>query len=206
MDHSYEEIRATVFRLLKHIERNENNSSSYDLLSEKNALSLTGSDNGGTVRGQLSYNDALMFQEIFWDLFRQGIIVFGSERNPSQGYPAFRITRFGKKIIEEGNSYFFHDLASYEKIIRDTIPDIDDLTIFYLKEAMQAFMVECRLSSAVMLGVALEYSLDMLYSTISKNGTYSSHFQSVFKEPTLLRKFNKLALHQNEWVTSLRLL
>jgi F0F1-type ATP synthase assembly protein I len=62
-------------------------------------------------------------------------------------------------LLDNEEAYFFHDLTSYKKIFRENIPDIDDLTIFHLKEAMQAFMVGCRLSSGVMLGVALEYSL-----------------------------------------------
>ena len=85
--------------------------------------------------------------------------------------------------------YFFHDLSSYEKQIRETIPDIDDLTIFYLKEAMQAFMVGCRLSSSVMLGVALEHSLNLLYEDIKQNDGHRELFSKVFQEQFLLRKF-----------------
>jgi hypothetical protein len=76
-------------------------------------------------------------------------------------------------------------------MIRENVPDIDEITLFYLKEAMQAFLVGCRLSSAVMLGVALEYSLESLYEIINQNPAYKTHFQSVSKEQTLLRKFNK---------------
>ncbi len=74
----------------------------------------------------------------------------------------------GKNLLENKEVYFFHNLTSYEKIIKENIPDNDDITIFYLKEAMQAFIVECRLSSAVMLGIALEYNLDKLYDIIDK--------------------------------------
>jgi hypothetical protein len=135
---------------------------------------------------------------VFWDLFRQNIITLGSRGNANDAYPWFRVSSFGKKALANDDVYFFHDLTSYEKIIRENIRDIDEITVFYLKEAMQAFIVGCRLSSAVMLGVALEYSLDSLYEVVSKNPIHSAHFHSVSKEQTLLRKFNKFKQKLNE--------
>ena len=103
---------------------------------------------------QLSQNDKDLFQEVFWDLFRQNIITLGNRADPNAAYPYYHVSNFGKNLLDNEEVYFFHDLTSYEKIIRENITDIDDLTIFYLKEAMQAFMVGCRLSSGVMWGVA----------------------------------------------------
>jgi hypothetical protein len=140
---------------------------------------------------QLSQNDQDLFQEVFWDLFRQNIITLGNRADPNAAYPYYHVSGLGKNLLENEEVYFFHDLTSFEKIIRDNIPDIDDLTIFYLKESMQAFIVGCRLSSAVMLGVALEYSLDTLYDIISKNSKYSWHFHTVLTQQTLFGKFNK---------------
>lgn len=54
---------------------------------------------------------------------------------------------------------------------------------------MQAFMVGCRLSSSVMLGVALEHSLNLLYDDIEQNEEYHEQFSKVFREQFLLRKF-----------------
>lgn len=50
-------------------------------------------------------------------------------------------------------------------------------------------MVGCRLSSSVMLGVALEHSLDLLYEDIEQNDEYREQFSKVFQEQFLLRKF-----------------
>ncbi len=58
---------------------------------------------------------------------------------------------------------------------------------------MQVFMVGCRLSSGVMLGVALEWSLDSLYDSIGKNSKYSWHFHSVLKQQTMFGKFKNLS-------------
>jgi len=135
---------------------------------------------------------------VFWDLFRQNIITLGNRADPNAAYPWYRVSSFGKKILKNEEVYFFHDLTSYEKIIRENISDIDNLTIFYLKEAMQAFIVGCQLSSAVMLGLALEYSLESLYEIVEKNSEYSTHFRSVSKEQTLLKKFNKFKQKLNE--------
>jgi hypothetical protein len=93
----------------------------------------------------LSQNDKDLFQEVFWDLFRQNIITLGNRADPNAAYPYYHVSNFGKNLLDNEEVNFFHDLTSYEKIIRENIPDIDDLTIFYLKKAMQAFMVGCRL-------------------------------------------------------------
>ncbi len=59
------------------------------------------------------------------------------------------------RIIANQDTYFFHDVSTYEQLIRKEIPSIDDVTLLYLKEAMQAFRVGCLLSATVMLGVAI---------------------------------------------------
>lgn len=195
MDHSYEEIRKAAIDILAGRENVTYTPDQFANLRADVAEILQKRD--GTSpdlyqrEAQLSRDDKDLFQEVFWDFFRQSIITLGTSSDPRTAYPWFRVSSFGKKILEIEDVYFFHDLTSYEKIIRESIPAIDELTIFYLKEAMQAFMVGCRLSSAVMLGVALEYTLDSLYDVIEKNGKYSAHFEKVSQETTLLKKFNK---------------
>jgi hypothetical protein len=140
---------------------------------------------------QLSPGDMDQFQKIFWDLFRQNIITLGNREDPNSAFPFYHVTNSGRKLLETDGSCFFHYLMSYEKTIRENISGIDDLTVTYAKEAMQAFIVGCRLPSSVMLGVALEYSLDALYEKVSRNEEYARHFHSVPKEKTALGKFNK---------------
>lgn len=194
MDHSYEEIRKAAIDILAGRESVTYTPNQFANLRTDVAEVLQKRD--GTSpdpyqrEAQLSQNDKDLFQEVFWDFFRQSIITLGTSSDPRAAYPWFQVSSFGKKILENEDVYFFHDLTSYEKIIRESIPAVDKLTVFYLKEAMQAFMVECRLSSAVMLGVALEYTLDSLYDVIEKKGKYSAHFGKVSQETTLLKKFN----------------
>lgn len=189
MDHSYEEIRRAAVDLLS---GRENNSpySIDQFASLRTAVGVVLQKRDGATDVDQRYppfsnDEHELFQEVFWDLFRQGIITF------SDNYPSFRVSSFGKKILENESVYFFHDLSSYESIIRENIPNIDELTVFYLKEAMQDFLVDCRLSSSVILGVAIEHSLDKLYEIVGQNDTYRDHFSSVFEETLLLRKFNK---------------
>jgi hypothetical protein len=202
MDHSYEEIRRATLDILSKKENSRYTPNQFvhlrlgvaDVLQKRDGI---GPDPAGRD-AHLSQSDADLFQEVFWDLFRQNIITLGTSGDPNASYPWFRVSSFGKKALVDEDVYFFHDLTSYEKIIRENVPNINEVTLFYLKEAMQAFIVGCRLSSAVMLGVALEYSLESLYEVIEANATHSAHFHSVLKEQTLLRRFNKFKQKLNE--------
>lgn len=194
-DHSYEEIRKAAIELLAGREEEQYTNNQYIHFRNNIATVLRKWHDGKTKEDNepfsFSKQDDLYVQEVFWDLFRQGIITLGSANNPNEGYPWFRLSSYGKKVLDDEDPYFFHDLSSYENIILAAIPDIDELTLFYLKEAMQTFMVGCYLSSSVMLGVALEYSLNNLYQVIEKNPDYKDHFSKVSEEKTLLKRYNK---------------
>ena len=69
--------------------------------------------------------------------------------------------------------------------------EIDDTTLIYLKEAMQAFRVGCLLSSSVMLGVATEHTFLLLMEIIALNFEHKPIATAVNKEQTILRKINK---------------
>ena len=110
----------------------------------------------------------------------------------NNNFPWFRVSSYGEKLLEHNQEpYFFHDVSSYEAVIKENIPDIDDITLLYLKEAMQAFMSGCVLSSSVMLGVAAEHSFEKLLEKIAENSRYEPVFKSVSKERSILPKLNK---------------
>lgn len=190
MDHSYEELRSAVFDILAGRWRATYKPNQFShLKNEVSDLLQTRERGGRIVNTKLSANDSDLFLELFWDLFRQGIITLGDSDEPA--FPFFRITSFGKKLLGGSDPYFFHDLSSYEKVIKDTIPNIDDITLTYLKEAMQAFMSGCLLSSSVMLGVATEHTFLSLLDVAIANPTHGSLFSSVSKERSILPKLNK---------------
>ena len=214
-DHSYEEIYQTAVDLLSGRERPTIQLDQFlhlrlsvATLLYQRELTAQGSPPRSDERPHENEHDSEIFNEVFWDLFRQGIITLGTASG-HEGYPFFRIGSYGKKFLEQNQRpYFFHDVSSYERIIKENIPDIDEVTLLYLKEAMQAFMSGCMLSSSVMLGVAAEHSFEQLLELIDKNPQYGTIFKSVQKERSILPKLNKfksiLDQHIGEFTPEIR--
>lgn len=202
MAHSYEEIRNVVVDILAGREKGSYEPTQYgnllfcvgDVFERRD--SLTSSQNRSqsikVSRGSanLDHEDREIFLEVFWDLFRQGIITIGLN-DSNREFPFFRVSSHGKRILDNQESYFFHDVSTYEQLIRKEMPKINLVTMVYLKEAMQAFRVGCVLSSSVMLGVATEHTFDLLMETINNNSTHAATFQGVNKEWGALRRVNK---------------
>ena len=90
----------------------------------------------------LSGSDANLLLEVFWNLFREGIITLGIN-DQNAAFPWFRISEFGKKVLSDQEPYFFQDVSTYEALIRARVPQIDPTTLIYLKEAVQAFKSGC---------------------------------------------------------------
>lgn len=196
MNYSYEEIRQVVFDILSSRENGPHVSDVNQFGSLEDAVAKTfvvrdgASPNDTAVHhARLSQPSSEDFREVFWDLILQQIIVPGmNSANPN--LPFFKVTSRGRKYLDQDESYFFHDVASYEFQIRENIPDIDDLTLLYLKEAMQAFRSGCVLSSSVMLGVASEHEFLTLINTLEASSKWERDFRKVFKERYILGKFN----------------
>jgi len=191
MDHSYEELRSVALDILAGREKGTWEASQYENLRKSISDALeTRSRGQQTVNSSLSAHDSELFLELFWDLFRQGIITLGLN-DYNREFPWFRVTSFGKKLLAGQEPYFFHDLSSYEKVIKDEVPNIDDTTLTYLKEAMQAFMSGCLLSSTVMLGVATEHTFLLLMENVDANTAHGPLFSGISNERSILRKVNK---------------
>ncbi len=194
MEHSYEEIWKVALEILSDQKRMDGIN---QYLSFKDAVLRVLAERDGQNVPFRSI-DGENFREIFWDLFRQNVITLGLNESNAE-YPFFKISSFGKKFLDNPDTYFFHDVSTYESIILENIPNIDKLTLIYLKEAMQAFRSSCILSSSVMLGVATEHTFLMLLDVIENNNKYKHIYKNVFKERTILQKFNKFRniLEQN---------
>jgi hypothetical protein len=194
MDHSYEELRSVTLDILARRERSSYSPDQFAYLvigvaevveqREGKPDQRRGSD------AQLSVADRELVREIFWDLFRQGVITLGSD-NANQNYPHFKVSQFGKRILDNENTYFFHDLTTYTTLIKSNVPHINDITLLYLQEAMQSFKSGCMLAATVMLGVASEHSFLLLLEAAEANSKYGVRFASAAKERSLLQKFRK---------------
>ncbi|HKV94962.1 MAG TPA: hypothetical protein VJW20_20620 [Candidatus Angelobacter sp.] len=197
MNHSFEEIRSVALDLLAGRE------SASHPLDQYERLLLAVSDvfqrregrparfqHFSTAQAALSNQDREIFLEVFWTLFREGIITLGLD-DANRAFPWFRITTFGQRLIAHQQAYFFHDVSSYESLIKSEVPQIDSVTLLYLKEAMQSFRTGCVLASTVMLGVATEHTFLLLVDKIEQNATHAPIFASVGQQRTILQKVNK---------------
>jgi hypothetical protein len=195
IDHTYEEIRAATLDVLAGRETGPYDSSQYGNISINVAEVFARREGraagapGSRTPFHLSAPDRELFLEVFWDLFRQGIITLGFN-DSNREFPFCRLSRFGKQIADHQDTYFFHDVSSYANLITEQIPEIDPVTLLYLKEALQAFRSGCILSATVMLGVATEHTF-LLVLEAAETGPRKAEFASVFKERSLLPKFNK---------------
>ena len=126
--HSYEELRALVIdELLARTCR------SFDDLQEKVSQAILKRSNqwprppretGIAYQGAVVYlhpDDSSTILEVFWDLFRQGVITLGMDaRNP--GWPWFRLSWFGENIKSQ-SEFRFHDTSSYIAMIKTYDPE-----------------------------------------------------------------------------------
>lgn len=203
MPHSLEEVRAAALDILAGREHVAHEPSQYENL--KAGIGEVFARREGRTQPRptgavyrLDAGDEDFFLEVFWDLFRQGIISLGLN-DANREFPFFRVTRVGRTIAESQSAYFFQDVAAYERTIRENVPLISDVTLLYLKEAMQAFRSGCILSATVMLGVASEHTFLLLLETIEENPTHQPTYAAAIQERVLLRKFNlfRSILEQN---------
>jgi hypothetical protein len=118
--------------------------------------------------------------EIFWDLFRQGVITLGLNDNNPQ-WPWFRLSRFGASEAAR-QPFRFHDTTSYVAMVIKAVPDLLSASRMYLEEAVAAFYSGCFLAATVMMGVAAEAEFLRLIDVAVKNATIGSSFAKAEKE------------------------
>lgn len=197
MDHTFEEIRGIVLDILAGRETVQYKPQQYRSL-EAGVAEVAMRRNPPAApkhsiiqnSDSLSPHDAELLMEVFWSLFREGVITLGLDSSNLQ-FPWFRVSQFGKRLLAGGDAYFFHDVTTYEKLIKEQIPKIDAVTLVYLKEAMQTFRSGCILSCSVMLGVATEHTFLLLMDAIEKSAAHQSLVASIGKEKQILTKVNK---------------
>jgi hypothetical protein len=192
--HSFEELRDVVMDVL----HQGSPSNQYLTLVENVARvinqregSAAGLDTGMAYQGAseaLHPNDRDKLLEIFWDLFRQGVITLGlNDSNPQ--WPFFRLSRFGASEAAR-QPFRFHDTASYILLITQAVPDLLPATRIYLEEAVAAFYAGCFLASTVMLGVAAEAEFLQLIDVARRNTSIGTSFERAVKEKFIRAKID----------------
>ena len=199
MNHSFEEIRAAAIDLLAGREQSRYVPEQYQALltgvgevfaRREGTSQRLGYTGGGMFGPDLSSHDRELFLEVFWTLFREGIITLGLN-DSNREFPFFRISEFGRRIAAHQQANFFYDVATYEQLVKSEVPQIDTVTLQYLKEAMQSFRAGCILAATVMLGVATEHTFLLLLEKIEQSASHSATFGGVAKERTILQRVNK---------------
>ena len=187
--HSYEEIRDVVIDVLLKRDPNVNQ---FSLVLERVALQLE--QRHPIPQRQVGVVDCLhedgkaLVLEVFWDLFRQGIITLGKDAQWNSGWPWFRLSRFGATALARQNPYRFHDTSSYIALVKGVVPDLLRDAELYLEEACATFYADCLLASTVMLGVAAEAEFLRLVDVATASAIHGSSFSSVRKEKFIRSK------------------
>jgi hypothetical protein len=197
MKHSYEEIRDAAFHVLSGSVRPDYSLDRYHHLKIEVGKVLDARDElppkpprSYAADDALTTEDAETLREVFWDLFRQGIVTLGKDESDN-AFPFFRVTSYGARAVREGDTYFISDTSVFEQRVKNEIPNIDDICLLYLKESFQAFRSGCLISSAVMLGVAAEHVFQLLLDQIESDPKYSSKFRSVLQQRSILPTIEK---------------
>lgn len=196
-NHSFEEIRSVILDVISGREKASYKPDQYahmelcvaEVLAKREGVSR----NNGIVNSgnyPISPSDKILVLEIFWSLFREGIITLGRDSS-NREFPFFRLSIYGKKVIDNEQTYFFHDVSSYRERLEIEIPSLDEVTKVYLQEAMQSFRIGCLLASSVMLGVATEHTFNKLIEAIDQSGKYKDDYKSVSKEHLISRRLTK---------------
>lgn len=199
--HTYEELRSAVLEVLKgRYDRYHPPTDLGGIIFSVNSIireQKTEPDQYSHSRGpvvipgdsELSSEDKAAIKDVFYDLFRQGVISPG--RGKQAAFPFYELTRFGKKLIESDDLYFFYDIDSYISHALEEIPDLHPDTLIYLKESMQSFRAGCYFSSNVMVGVATEHTFLLLLDAVDACAAWESIFKPALAERDLANKVSK---------------
>jgi hypothetical protein len=188
-EHSYEEIRNIVIDVLL---KKDASVDQFSLLLEKVAFQLEQRhpihQRQSGLLDCMQKSDKDLVLEVFWDLFRQGVITLGKDAEWNGAWPYFHLSRFGETALVQRNPYRFHDTSSYIALVKSVVTDLSAEAELYLEEACAAFYADCLLASTVMLGVAAEAEFLRLVDVAASSGTYGSSFAPVKKEKFIRSK------------------
>ena len=105
---------------------------------------------------------------VVWGLINEGVLVPGRPvKDCNDGWPHFYVSRHGQRVLAE-DAPVPHDPTSYVAKLREGIPDLDEVTLLYVIEALECFRVGRNLPTAVMVGVAAESALERLADAMER--------------------------------------
>jgi hypothetical protein len=195
-EHSYEELRSVIVDILLKRETVKYPADQYRNLTTGIAEVFNRRENPGRPfnplfpEPRLHPNDVELTRDVFWDLFRQGVIILGVN-DSNEGWPFFRLSHFGQKMLKEQNFFRFHDTSSYILLVRTQAPGISDEAVSYLDEAIATFYADCLLACCVMIGGAAEAEFLRLIDVAKSSKTYGSFFANIPDQDFIRKKITK---------------
>jgi hypothetical protein len=93
-------------------------------------------------------------EQVVWELVLERVLVPG-EGADDYDFPWFRITAYGRQVIESGEPNP-HDPTRYLEQVAQRVTQPDDTVMSYLAESLDTFRRGSLVASTVMLGVAAE--------------------------------------------------
>ena len=104
------------------------------------------------------------YYELIWKLIQEGLVYLTPRFNNNKHLTDFAITLStrGREYVDSEGEYEPDDPDGYLDLLRERIPDIDDLVFKYLQEALSTYRGDCLMATAVMLGCASERAVLLL--------------------------------------------
>lgn len=97
----------------------------------------------------------LWAKETINEFINRDLMFVGNPDNGSEGFPWLTVTDYGAECFNEGK-IITYDPDSFLQDIKTNVPNIDDITLKYLAEAVDCFNRNNLLSSTICIGVASE--------------------------------------------------
>jgi hypothetical protein len=137
-----------------------------------------------------------------WELLVKRVIVFGMD-SANTGTNTFRLTEFGKKMVEAGVPQPYDPDGFIEHFERN-VADVDPTVKEYVVEAVQCFNAGCSKASAVMIGCASEKLLHLLCDAVAgyiPDGDQRMKFKGdVSDRISIMQKYKKLRVQLDHFV------
>lgn len=135
-------------------------------------------------------------REIVQELITAGYLYPGTSHDFNSGYPWLTITEYGQKAFLQ-EDWLPYDPDGYVQALRTRVPDIDEVTLSYIGEAITAYHRRHLLSATLTLGVASENLMLLLieaYTEWMKDPVRKTRFQKATEGrfiSTQYREFKK---------------
>lgn len=122
-----------------------------------------------------------VIREVIQELINNNMIFPGTAGNHGSTYPWLTVTEYGKKCLREDNELPY-DPEGYIQALQQQIPDLDEVTLAYVSEAITSYNKRCLLASIITLGVASE---NLILNLID---SFALSIQDTTKKQAFLKK------------------